>query len=97
MEPTLQAAEIRRSSERPTSDLTAYDWYLRALPHQFSVLIVPSTRARKKQREDFYDVSEDGSPVDDARILVRRTIPLDPGEENRLQSKLCSAAIVLQH
>src|ERR1700737_4509203 len=36
IEPTLQAAEIRRSSVRPTSDLTAYDFYLRALPHQFS-------------------------------------------------------------
>ena len=33
IEPALQAAEIRRSSERPTSDLTAYDLYLRALPH----------------------------------------------------------------
>ena len=32
IEPTLQEAEIRRSSERPTSDLTAYDLYLRALP-----------------------------------------------------------------
>jgi len=31
IEPTLQAAEIRRSIERPTSDLTAYDLYLRAL------------------------------------------------------------------
>jgi TolB-like protein len=31
IEPTLQAAEIRRSSERPTSDLTAFDLYLRAL------------------------------------------------------------------
>jgi len=31
IEPTLQAAEIRRSSERPTNDLTAYDIYLRAL------------------------------------------------------------------
>jgi adenylate cyclase len=31
IEPALQAAEIRRSSERPTSDLTAYDLYLRAL------------------------------------------------------------------
>ena len=30
IEPTLQAAEIRRSSERPTNDLTAYDLYLRA-------------------------------------------------------------------
>ena len=36
IEPTLQAAEFRRSSARPTSDLTAYDFYLRALPHQFS-------------------------------------------------------------
>src|SRR5208282_6859939 len=30
IEPTLQAAEIRLSVERPTSDLTAYDLYLRA-------------------------------------------------------------------
>jgi len=36
IEPTLQAAEIRRSANRPTNDLTAYDLYLRALPHQFS-------------------------------------------------------------
>jgi len=33
IEPTLQAAEIRRVAERPTNDLTAYDFYLRALPH----------------------------------------------------------------
>jgi tetratricopeptide (TPR) repeat protein len=33
IEPTLQAAEIRRSSERPTKDLTAYDFFLRALPY----------------------------------------------------------------
>ena len=32
IEPTLQTAEIRRSAARPTSDLTAYDLYLRALP-----------------------------------------------------------------
>jgi TolB-like protein len=31
IEPTLQVAEIRRSAERPTSDHTAYDLYLRAL------------------------------------------------------------------
>jgi len=30
IEPTLRAAEIRLSVERPTSDLTAYDLYLRA-------------------------------------------------------------------
>jgi TolB-like protein len=31
VEPTLQVSEIRRSAERPTSDLTAYDLYLRAV------------------------------------------------------------------
>jgi TolB-like protein/class 3 adenylate cyclase len=31
IEPTLQAAEMRRSFDRPTPDLTAYDLYLRAL------------------------------------------------------------------
>ena len=31
IEPALQAAEIAPSAERPTSDLTAYDLYLRAL------------------------------------------------------------------
>jgi adenylate cyclase len=36
MEPTLQAAEIRRSAERPTNDMTAYDLYLRALALAFS-------------------------------------------------------------
>src|SRR5215471_235112 len=36
IEPTLQAAEIRRSGNRPTNDLSAYDLYLRALPHVFS-------------------------------------------------------------
>src|SRR5438874_4639251 len=36
IEPALQAAEIRRSYERPTSDLKAYDLYLQALPHWVS-------------------------------------------------------------
>jgi adenylate cyclase len=31
IEPTLQDAEIRRSVDRPTNDMTAYDLYLRAL------------------------------------------------------------------
>ena len=33
IEPTLQAAEIHRSTARPTIDLTAYDLYLRASSH----------------------------------------------------------------
>ena len=36
IEPTLIAAEIRRSAARPTSDLTAYDLYLRALSHGYT-------------------------------------------------------------
>jgi TolB-like protein/Tfp pilus assembly protein PilF len=36
IEPALEAAEIRRSAERPTNDFTAYDLYLRALALSFS-------------------------------------------------------------
>jgi len=36
IEPTLQAAEIRRSAEQPTNDVTAYDLYLRALALGFT-------------------------------------------------------------
>jgi TolB-like protein/class 3 adenylate cyclase len=36
IEPTLQTAEIRRSTERPTKDVTAYDLYLRALALGYS-------------------------------------------------------------
>jgi TolB-like protein/class 3 adenylate cyclase len=32
IEPELQTAEVRRSANRPTNDLTAYDLFLRALP-----------------------------------------------------------------
>jgi TolB-like protein len=37
IEPALQAAEMRRSIARPTTDLTAYDFYLRALAAYFPV------------------------------------------------------------
>jgi len=36
IEPTLQGAEIHRSTERRTNDLTAYDLCLRAIPHVLS-------------------------------------------------------------
>jgi len=41
IEPALQAAEMRRSAARPTTDLTAYDLYLRAL-----VVFFPITKER---------------------------------------------------
>jgi adenylate cyclase len=34
IEPTLRTAEIRRSMQWPTHDVTAYDFYLRALPNR---------------------------------------------------------------
>src|SRR5262249_2576767 len=37
IEPALQAAEMRRSAARPTTDLTAYDLYLRALAVSYPV------------------------------------------------------------
>jgi adenylate cyclase len=36
IEPALQAAEIRRSEDRPTNDLAAYDLYLRSLAYTFA-------------------------------------------------------------
>jgi TolB-like protein/class 3 adenylate cyclase len=41
IEPTLQAAEMRRSAARPTTELSAYDLYLRAL-----AALYPITRER---------------------------------------------------
>jgi tetratricopeptide (TPR) repeat protein len=37
IEPALQAAEMRRSAARPTTDLTAYDLYLRALATYYPI------------------------------------------------------------
>jgi len=34
IEPALQAAQTARSAARPTTDLSAYDLYLRALAHR---------------------------------------------------------------
>jgi adenylate cyclase len=41
IEPALQAAEMRRSANRPTTDLSAYDLYLRAL-----AVFFPNTKER---------------------------------------------------
>jgi adenylate cyclase len=41
IEPALHAAELRRSAARPTTDLTAYDFYLRAL-----AVFYPATKER---------------------------------------------------
>ncbi|HEV2302388.1 MAG TPA: tetratricopeptide repeat protein [Stellaceae bacterium] len=47
IEPTLEANEISRSRQRPTEDLNAYDWYLRALPDCLAYNAEPLLRARE--------------------------------------------------
>jgi hypothetical protein len=51
IEPALQAAEMRRSAARPTTDLTAYDLYLRAHATVLSsARQVPEARLTKAQQ-----------------------------------------------
>jgi adenylate cyclase len=45
IEPTLEAAEIKRSIARPTNNLTAYDLFLRALPDVGTYEWEPTKRA----------------------------------------------------
>jgi adenylate cyclase len=59
IEPALQAAEIVRSTHRPTNDLTAYDLYLQALPHWSSLEKARVVRAldllgRAIERDPYY-------------------------------------------
>ena len=50
IEPALQAAEMRRSAARPTTDLSAYDLYLRAL-----AVLRPITRERTAEALELLD------------------------------------------
>jgi hypothetical protein len=50
IEPALQAAEMRRSAARPTTDLTAYDIYLRAL-----TVLYPVTKERVVEALDLFE------------------------------------------
>jgi TolB-like protein len=45
IEPTMEAVETRRSARRPIDDLTAHDFYLRALPGCYSYDAQPLLRA----------------------------------------------------
>ena len=45
LEPNLRAAEIRRATAKPTGSLTAYDLYLRALPHFYALTRADSDAA----------------------------------------------------
>ena len=57
IEPALQAAEMRRSADRPTNDLTAYDLYLRAY-----AMVLSSSRAGSLRRFDLLEQAIERDP-----------------------------------
>ena len=87
IEPTVQAAEIRRASAFPTSDPTAYDLYLRALAHWGSwekerIALALDLLARAVERDPHY------GPALAATALYHQQLHLngwaDDWEKNRL-------------
>ena len=75
IEPALQAAEIRRSAERPTSDLTAYDLYLRALRYHQSedregILQALDTVRRAVARDPRYGIALSLAALCHSRLYV---------------------------
>ena len=58
IEPALQAAEMRRSADRPTSDLTAYDLYLRA----FQIVSESGARDRLIDAANLFDQATTRDP-----------------------------------
>ena len=75
IEPALQAAEIRRSSDRPTNDLTAYDLYLRARISR------PGARALRALKLFGARIEPRASPITDRLSPTRhiRAFKLDAG------------------
>jgi TolB-like protein len=67
IEPTLQAAEIRRSVERPTNDLTAYDLYLRSLSLTF-----PGKGTGLRRRSIYWTRRSSATPTTAEPLLSRR-------------------------
>jgi TolB-like protein len=57
IDPTLQVAEMRRSAERPTNDLTAYDLYLRGAARFF-----PLTQQRVREAVGLFEQAIERDP-----------------------------------
>ena len=67
IEPTLEAAETRRLADRPTDDLTALDFYLRALPDLDAI-----------PRRATFGRSTCSSKRSDATLITARLSPWQP-------------------
>jgi len=95
IEPTLQAAERARSADRPTSDLTAYDLYLRAYAMVLSSGAIPEALQLMEQaiaRDPGYGPALAWA----ANYYVRRCTDGtsdDPREDSRKGSDLARRAL----
>ena len=78
IEPALQAAETARSANRPTSDLTAYDLYLRAYATFFSSQIPEALRTFEQaiERDPRY-----GPALAWAAVCCHRLVMTDRSED----------------
>ena len=89
IEPALRAAETRRSTARPTADLTAYDLYLRALAHSYG------SKAACSSRLDLLEQAIDRDPHYGPALAAAAScgvfIDINGWTENRGQNR--SAAI----
>jgi adenylate cyclase len=85
IEPALQAAEIRRSADRPTSDLTAYDLYLRALAHfpsERGIVSALDLLRRAIERDQYYASALAGAAFCHMRLHLSGWSK-DPDEDQR--------------
>jgi tetratricopeptide (TPR) repeat protein len=86
IEPALRAAEARRSAKRPTSDLTAYDLYLRALESVSSHSKAAITRALDFSEQAIGRDPHYGSALACAAVC-RALIDLNGWTEDRGQNR----------
>jgi TolB-like protein len=85
IEPALQAAEIRRSSDRPTRDLTAYDLYLQAIaqfPSERGIVAALDLLRRAIERDPYYASALAGAAFCHMRLHLSGWSK-DPDEDQR--------------
>jgi TolB-like protein/class 3 adenylate cyclase len=97
IEPTLQAAEGRRSAGRPTHDLTAYDLYLQALATYYPITRERILKARELLRLAIAVDPHSGSALALAALcqmrLVREGWAEDPENDRRKGVELAREAV----
>ncbi len=98
IEPALQAAEIRRSADRPTSDLTAYDLYLRAIAHfpsEREIVAALDLLRRAIERDPYYASALAAAAFCHMQLHVS-SWSKDPDEDQREGINLARRAIQLK-